>query len=280
MEENTITNDDDKKIYNSDDYLRENNLIVTGVAGEQIIFMSNKNSGKSFIVRDILHHMEQFKNIKEFNINEIIDVPKIVIIGKSELDRKQIIRNIMHKLNFPVTTVISPTNKLTGFYNQLVPLKYIHEKYDDSIVQSILSRQSIVINKLEDSRCLLILDDCICTNSFFNSSYVQSIYSEGRFYKLPSITTIQCPIGIPPEIRYNFDYVFLLAENYYSNKKRLYEHYAGMFSDFESFDKTFSQMSKNDNCMVINNRSRSSNIEDKVFSYKFNADKKRSFEEI
>ena len=53
-----------------------------------------------------------------------------------------------------------------------------------------------------------------------------------------------------------------------------------MFSDFESFDKTFSQMSKNDNCMVINNRSRSSNIEDKVFSYKFNADKKRSFEEI
>ena len=37
----------------------------------------------------------------------------------------------------------------------------------------------------------------------------------------------------------NFDYIFILGEDMTSNRKRLYEHYAGMFPTFDVFEKVF-----------------------------------------
>ena len=47
----------------------------------------------------------------------------------------------------------------------------------------------------------------------------------GRCYLL----LLQYALGVPPNLRTNIDYVFILRENFVSNRKRLYEHYAGMF---------------------------------------------------
>ena len=41
-------------------------------------------------------------------------------------------------------------------------------------------------------------------------------------------------------MRSNFDYIFLLAEDFTNNRKRLCEHYAGMFPDFASFRRIYS----------------------------------------
>ena len=54
-----------------------------------------------------------------------------------------------------------------------------------------------------------------------------SIY-DGRHYKMLFLLTMQYALGVPPNLRTNIDYVFS-RENYVSNRKRLYEHYAGMF---------------------------------------------------
>ena len=77
---------------------------------------------------------------------------------------------------------------------------------------------------------------------------------------------MQYSMGIPPEMRSNFDYIFLLAEDFISNRKRLYEHYAGMFPNFDIFQQVFTEVTENFGCMVINNRIHSKKIEDKVFS--------------
>ena len=65
---------------------------------------------------------------------------------------------------------------------------------------------------------------------------------------------MQFPLGISPELRGNFDYIFLLKEDFYSNLKRLYEHYAGMFPTFESFRQVFKALTVKHGCMVIVNR--------------------------
>jgi hypothetical protein len=75
-------------------------------------------------------------------------------------------------------------------------------------------------------------------------------------------------MGIPPEYRSNFDYIFLLAEDTISNRKRLYEHYAGMFPTFDIFQQVFTDITEDYGMMVINNRIHSKNITDKVFWYK------------
>jgi len=79
---------------------------------------------------------------------------------------------------------------------------------------------------------------------------------------------MQYPLGISPELRSNFDYVFLLAEDTTSNLKRIYEHYAGMFPDFNSFRQVFRQLTENYGAMVIKNRGARTNLFDKISFYK------------
>jgi hypothetical protein len=79
---------------------------------------------------------------------------------------------------------------------------------------------------------------------------------------------MQFSLGIPPELRSNFDYIFLLGEDFISNRKRLYEHYAGMFPTFDIFQQVFNEVTSDYGCMVINNKIHSKKLEEKVFWYK------------
>jgi hypothetical protein len=79
---------------------------------------------------------------------------------------------------------------------------------------------------------------------------------------------MQYPLGIPPMLRTNIDYVFILRENYIANRKRIYENYAGMFPTFESFCQVMDQCTENYECLVINNNSKSNKLFDQVFWYK------------
>ena len=86
---------------------------------------------------------------------------------------------------------------------------------------------------------------------------------------------MQYALGIPPNLRTNIDYVFILRENYVSNRKKLYEHYAGMFPNFEMFCQVMDQCTENFECLVINNNAKSNKLTDQVFWYK--ADKRPEF---
>ena len=79
---------------------------------------------------------------------------------------------------------------------------------------------------------------------------------------------MQYALGIPPNLRTNIDYIFILRENIVQNRKRLYECYAGMFPTFEVFCAVMDQCTENYECIVINNNAKSNRIEDQVFWYK------------
>jgi hypothetical protein len=82
------------------------------------------------------------------------------------------------------------------------------------------------------------------------------------------IITMQYPLGIPPNLRTNIDYVFILRENYLSNRKKIWENYASMFPTLESFCSIMDQTTENYECMVISNNAKSNKINDQVFWYK------------
>ena len=79
---------------------------------------------------------------------------------------------------------------------------------------------------------------------------------------------MQYALGIPPNLRTNIDYVFILRENYVSNRKRLYENYAGMFPTFDCFCQVMDQCTEDYNCLVIYNNAKSNKLEEQVFWYK------------
>jgi hypothetical protein len=119
-----------------------------------------------------------------------------------------------------------------------------------------------------DPRAFLILDDCMYDKGWPNDELIRIVFMNGRHYKLLSLWSLQYSIGIPPVLRTNIDYVFILRENYIANRKRIYENYAGMFPTFESFCQVMDQCTENYECLVINNNSKSNKLNDQVFYYK------------
>ena len=213
-------------------------------------------------------------SLKKFDINEIKHDKVVVFIGKRDTGKSFLVKDLLYNHNsIPVGQVISGTEAANQFYSKIVPKIFIHGEYKSEIISNILKRQRMAIEKKQsndsiDPRAFLILDDCLYDNTWIKNPDVRSLFMNGRHYKILFILTMQYALGIPPNLRTNIDYVFILRENYVSNRKRLYEHYAGMFPSFEMFCQVMDQCTENFECLVINNNARSNKLVDQVFWYK------------
>ena len=209
--------------------------------------------------------------------------PRIAIIAKSGSGKSYVIRSIMHFMhNIGVScgTVIAPTDKMNKFYEEFVPEMFINHEYRPETIQEFMNRQRMIIDKNTerkkkgkkpvDPRAYLIMDDCMSSKHLWlKDPLILSIFNEGRHFQIsPFILSMQYSIGIGPELRNNFDFVFLLGEDTYSSRRKLHEHYAGIFKTFDLFDQVFTQVTDEYGCMVLNNRLRSTDIKKKVFWFK------------
>ena len=215
--------------------------------------------------------------LRKFNMNEITHDKVVVLIGKRDTGKSFLCKDLLfHHQNIPVGQVISGTEAANSFYSEMVPNIFIHEEYRAEIIANILKRQKLIIEQMKtnpnmDPRAFLILDDCIYDQSWIKDKNVRSLFMNGRHYKILFILPMQFALGIPPNLRTNIDYVFILRENYQSNRKRLYEHYAGMFPTFEMFCQVMDQCTENYECLVINNNSKSNQLQDQIYWYKADA---------
>ncbi len=218
--------------------------------------------------------------LKRFNIQEMVEHATIAMIAKRASGKSYLTREILyHKRDLPTAVVISRTEKLNRFYGDFIPDSYIFDNFEPEILQRIYQRQAKVSEdnsqrqkngkNQKDDRLMLIMDDCMSSKgTWVKDQNILELFFNGRHHHISFILTMQYCVGIPPEMRSNFDYIFLLAEDFISNQKRLYEHYAGMFPTFDIFKQVFSEVTQNYGIMVINNRIHSTNITDKVFWYK------------
>jgi hypothetical protein len=160
-----------------------------------------------------------------------------------------------------------------------VPKLFIHDEYQSAIIENILKRQKTVLKQIKkemeaykrtniDPRAFVILDDCLYDNKWTKDKLMRLLFMNGRHWKIMLIITMQYPLGIPPNLRTNIDYVFILREPYIANRKRIWENYAGMFPTFESFCQVMDQCTENFECLVINNNAKSNKLQDQIFWYK------------
>jgi hypothetical protein len=218
--------------------------------------------------------------LKKFNIHDMVDHCTIAMIAKRATGKSFLTREIMyHKRDIAAAIAISRTEELNSFYSEFIPGTYIFSEYSSDILTNIYQRQSKINEdnkirikngkKTKDDAIMLIMDDCMSSKgTWLKDPNIQELFFNGRHHHISFILTMQFSLGIPPELRSNFDYIFLLGEDATSNRKRLYDHYAGMFPTFEIFQQVFSDVTENYGVMVINNRVHSKNIADKVFWYK------------
>jgi hypothetical protein len=209
--------------------------------------------------------------------------PVVVLIGKRDTGKSFLVRDLLwYQQDIPIGTVISGTEEGNGFYGKMVPRLFIHNEYNSAIIENILKRQRTVLKQVKkemetykrttiDPRAFVILDDCLYDNTWSRDKLMRLLFMNGRHWKVMLVITMQYPLGIPPTLRTNIDYVFILRENYIANRKRIYENYAGMFPTFEAFCQVMDQCTENYECLVINNNSKSNKLNDQVFYYKADA---------
>ncbi len=196
-------------------------------------------------------------NLKKFDMCSIDKGSVCMMIGKRNTGKSFLCKDLLYfKRDIPIGTVISGTEGANQFYSKIVPPLFIHEDYSHEIITNAVKRQKLVVKKMNqqmemynqtniDPYAFIILDDCLYDNSWTKDVNIRSLFMNGRHHKVLFIITSQYALGIPPNLRSNIDYVFILRENIYSNRRRLYEHYAGMFPTFEIFCQVMDQCTEN-----------------------------------
>jgi hypothetical protein len=227
-------------------------------------------------------------NLKKFDMRRIqfkndadnSKGPVIVLSGKRDTGKSVLVKDILyHHKDLPYGVVISGTEEANEGFKNLVPKMFIYKEYHSLILENVLKRQKTVLKQIKmdyekynksnvDPRTFIILDDCLFDNKWTTDKIMRLLFMNGRHWKIMLIITMQYPLGIPPVLRTNVDFMFILRDNNNANRKRLYENYAGMFPTFEFFCQVMNQCTENYECLVIDNNVKSNKLEDQVYFYK------------
>ncbi len=219
-------------------------------------------------------------NLKKFDMRSVPEDAVCVFIGRRRTGKSTLVRDLLYyHQNLPLGTVISGTEESNGFYGKMVPPIFVHNEFNPTILADFVKRQRLFVAKMTkdqtegrqsnlDPRAFLILDDCMYDDTWTHDKHIRYLFMNGRHARVFFIITMQYPLGVPPALRTNIDYTFILREPYQINRKKIFENYAAAFPSFEFFCQVMDQCTQNYECLVINNNTQSNKLEDAVFWYK------------
>jgi len=167
----------------------------------------------------------------------------IVVYGKRRSGKTQFVTYFMRcfRCFFPEVYVFTMT-KVDIEYNRFVPEQFIFSDYKDEVIRKIIDRQKkrqALMRKRgvndENINVLLILDDCITSETIKYSPTAREIFFNGRHLYISIIINSQHHKAIGPALRTNTDMVAAFPVRSQLDKETVRENYA----DFVNNDKEF-----------------------------------------
>ncbi len=203
--------------------------------------------------------------------------PTCVFIGKRGTGKSTLVADILYyvrKINAGV--VISATEDGNAYYSNFIPEILIHSEYKPEIIQQVINRQKKVINgknKTAENDVFVLLDDCMYDKRMIRDTNIRGIFMNGRHWRITFMLTMQYCMDLPPDLRANIDYVFILRENIIQNQEKIYKNFFGIFPQFSIFQDVLNTCTEGYDCLVLDNTSKSNNIQDCVFWYRAKPDR-------
>jgi hypothetical protein len=222
------------------------------MGGRRAIFIGQSGSGKTVAVMDYLYHIALTHMLLG-----------LVIAPSDQYELKD----------------LDDVETASRLYSSHVPSKLVHFKYTKELTDVFIKRQETIKKSCTqidrdytkcDTRTFLVLDDLMTyVKEWTKDPNLENLFYAGRRLDVTLIFTMQDPLGgIPPKLRTNINYVFLCKEPRATNRDKLYKHWCGYFPSYKSFEATFSEITKNYRCMVIDQTSVEGGLENQVFWYK------------
>lgn len=222
-------------------------------------------------------------SLKKFKLKNLLPNATILLLGRRRSGKSFLAKDIFyHHRDIPQGIIFSGTETANPFYGDFIPDTFIHSDYIPSVVANILTKQSVKVSEARkkginvanngcspDNRFFVVLDDMLAdATAWKREKTIKEIFLNGRHYNIFFILTMQYPLGIPPELRSNIDYVFIFNEPNINNRKKIYEGYGGMLPSFDHFQNLLDSCTQDHECLVIKTCMTSSALEDQIFWYK------------
>lgn len=221
-------------------------------------------------------------SLKKFKVKDMVHNATVLCLGKRRTGKSWLVRDIFyHHKDIPLGLIFSGTEEANPFFGEFIPELFIHPEYDPELIDTLFSKQSQKVKKARknghaktdgltpSNRAFIVLDDMLHDASAWKKEKtIQSIFFNGRHYNIFFLLTMQYPLGIPPALRSNIDYVFVFNEPSFKNKKKIYDDYGGAIASFDHFCNILDACTTNHECLVIKTSGNSNDIRDQIFWYK------------
>lgn len=207
----------------------------------------------------------------------------IVMVGARGTGKSTLIEDLMRKCkNVPRGLIITGTRAAADNFSKFFPKICILDAKNPGLldrINDIIKEQQKYVKKIKkgdtttDYSMFILFDDCGYDKKLVNNITMNELFMNGRHYKIMIIMAIQFAKSIPPSIRINVDYLFVMREPGISPRKKLFEEYAGIAKKFDIFCEIMDKCTTDYGCLVIDKTVQANDITDALFYYKANIDK-------
>jgi len=219
----------------------------------------------------------QTLKLKRFDPKSIPLGATVLIIGKKHSGKSVLLVDIMWHMRKQLDLVIgmNPSEEASKVLSHFTPPCFIFDEFSDPQLHKIMEMQKGMVKqskrdgKKHYADMAFIMDDCMgAAKNAMKSADMRDLYMLGRHRKITTINCVQYLMDMPSGLRTQIDFVIAFSDSIIANRERLYKYFFGMFSNFRDFDDVFLQCTQGYECIVMDNRKKSSDPSKCISYYK------------
>ena len=194
----------------------------------------------------------------------------IIIIGRRGTGKSILLKDLCYHLRdrWDFGIACTPTEETAETFRSMMPDSWVFDGFDMNRLEQMMLMQRANQTRGKERSLFLLTDDCGFDRGSFRGKAVRDLMMNGRHYHICYMSCLQYCLDMTPDIRSQIDYVFCLKDNILSNRQRLWRAFFGMFERYEDFSRTLDRCTDNYACLVLDQTTPTSKIEDCVFWYR------------
>ena len=210
-------------------------------------------------------------NISEFKPEKAQRDRVWLILGSRNTGKSVLLKDLLYRTQKDADLVMGMTQTMsTGkMFRCLMPPHLVYtDGYSYEKADEFLKLSSDMAAASKERHTCLVMDDVVFDNKILKSKTQQNLHLNGRHYHTSIFNTSQFSMLVPTTIRANCDYIIALKETVRANRRRLFEHYFGIFDTFGDFERVFNECTKNFGAMVLDRTQSTGRVEDLIKYYR------------
>ena len=195
----------------------------------------------------------------------------ILFVGRSGAGKTTCLIDWLRHLapRFWCAVFFSPTLESANQFRQIAPSCFVYETaLQTAVVATLLEIQRDLLREGKERSVLLCCDDSGFSRSLWRQDVIRALHMNGRHLRVTFVNCVQYCLDIPPDIRTQYSYVVATSENVHSNKKRLHQAFFGCIESYATFNQTFTQVTRDFKCAVLDQTDPSAELTNQLFWYK------------